>query len=187
MSELKQIQEDVGYLREVVERADTPRGPASIYYLWALITLVGFPLADFVGPLVGLFWALAGPIGGWITYRLAKAFADRHGRVSRSEGQRYALHWNGMMVAIVLAIVPVAMGSMSAEALSPIILLIVALSYFLAGVHLDHTIGWISFLMVGGYFLVLFLPTYPWSITGVAVAAGLAISGFRLEHRRDPA
>ncbi len=187
MSDVNRIQEDMGYVREVIERSEGGRGPSSIYYLWAAITLVGFSLADVAGPQVGLFWLVAGPLGGWLTYRLAKRANTRQGRLNRREGQRHALHWNAMMVTIMLAIVPVATGTMNPEALSPLILLIVAFSYFLAGVHLDRTVGWISILMIGGYFLVLFVPTYPWTITGVAVAAGLAISGFRLDRSREPA
>ncbi len=185
MSEIGQIGDDVGFVRDVIERSEAQRGPSSVYYLWAAITLVGFPLADIVGPQVGMYWAIAGPIGGAITYFLSQRAAVRRGRMKWSEGRRHAMHWNAMMVALVLSVIPVATGAVEAEALSPIILLIVTLSYFLAGVHLDRTLGWISILMVGGYFLVLFVPVYPWTITGVLVSSALASAGFRMDRRSE--
>ena len=58
------LREDIAYVRAAAERADAASIP-SIYVVWAVISLCGFALADFVddGRWVGRFWAVAGPHG----------------------------------------------------------------------------------------------------------------------------
>ena len=55
-----QIESDIGYLKDLVRKADRVPTPASIYLLWALVVLVGFALVDFAPREVGVYWMIAG-------------------------------------------------------------------------------------------------------------------------------
>jgi hypothetical protein len=58
--------------------------------------------------------------------------------------------------------------------MSKFFLLIIALAYFLAGVHLERPLLWISFVMVVGYAALFFIPAYGWTIVGAMTAVALA-------------
>ena len=60
-----------------------------------------------------------------------------------------------------------------------IILLLVALSYSLAGVHVDRRLLWVSAAVAGCYLLTVYQRDLPrlWTITAAALAASLAVAG----------
>jgi len=174
MEELKQLENDLGYVREVVRKLEHERSPAGVYLLWAAIVLAGFALVDFAPKRVGFFWLVAGPLGGLISARLGWRQSVRRGEVRREEGIRWALHWGGMMAAILLAVPLAVTGVIQSRGFGNVILLVVALTYFLAGVHLERPLAWIGTLMAVGYLALFFIPAYGWTFVGLLVAAGLA-------------
>ena len=176
MEQLKQLENDLGYVREVVQRSEHDRSPAGVYLLWAAIVLVGFALADFAPTRVGLFWVVAGPLGGLISGILGWRHSVRRGQVRREEGIQWGLHWGGMMAAILLAVPLAATGVIQWKGFGNVILLVLALTYFLAGVHLERPLIWIGALMAAGYVALFFIPAYGWTLVGVLVAAGLAVT-----------
>jgi hypothetical protein len=54
---------DLHYVQEVVRSSERRSAPKAIYFLWAVICLVGFTLVDFAPRRVGIFWMIAGPAG----------------------------------------------------------------------------------------------------------------------------
>jgi hypothetical protein len=58
-------------------------------------------------------------------------------------------------------------------------LLILALGYFQAGVHLDRPCLWIGLLIGAGYLFVLFVSAYAWTVVGLVMAMALTIAGLR--------
>ena len=66
MADLDRLEQDLGFLRRTVDGA-SPRSPASIYFLWAVLVFAGFVLVDLDEDRVGLYWMLAGPAGGMIS------------------------------------------------------------------------------------------------------------------------
>src|SRR5436190_4879920 len=174
MEELKQLESDLGYVREVVRKSEHDRSPAVVYLLWAAITLAGFALVDFAPKRVGFFWLVAGPMGGLISAWLGRRQSVRRGQVRREEGIRWGLHWGGMMAAILLAVPLAVTGVIQARGFGNVILLVVALTYFLAGVHLERPLAWIGALIAVGYIALFFIPAYGWTFVGVLVAAALA-------------
>jgi len=115
----QQLESDLNYVREAVQRSDAPKSPPSIYYYWAVASLIG-----------------------------------------------------------------VAYGTWSADIAGHLILLILSLTYFLAGIHLDRSLLWVSAMMVAGYLALFFLNGPVWTVTGVAVALGLVLTPW-LEGRGD--
>ena len=92
----RRVEEDLGYVRDVVSRSERDDTPRAIWYLWAAIGGIGFALIDFRPERVGLFWSVAAPLGFlasvWLGWRHGRAL----GQESRREGRAHMLHWGGM-------------------------------------------------------------------------------------------
>lgn len=183
--ESKQLQSDLGYVRHAVEEAGHNRpSPAAIPLLWAAIVLVGFPLVDFAPRYVGTYWMVAGPAGFVISLFLGWQASRRSGQITKGEGLRYSLHWGAMLAAIALAVLLVPANVVSDKSIGQIILLLLALTYFLAGVHLERRLLWLGLLLAAGYIVLLFVSTYAWTILGVASAVALTISALVGDSKR---
>jgi len=177
MSETNRIDNDIRYVRGLVSESDRSGSSSAIYFMWAAICLVGFPLADFAPQYVGIFWMIAGPLGGFASFALGWRHSVRMGQMRRDVGVRHGLHWTGMMVAIFLVVPLGVTGTIAWSAVHRIILLLLGLSYFLAGVHLDRPLLWVGLLMIVAYVALFFIQAYQWTIVGIAVAVALAVAG----------
>ncbi|MFV2073484.1 MAG: hypothetical protein ACC742_12635 [Thermoanaerobaculales bacterium] len=184
MNEVDRLQSDLSYVRDAVQEVDKGGAPYGIYFLWAVIVLAGFALVDFAPRWLSLYWGIAGPAGGiftgWISYRAAR----RAGEEDRREGIRHALHWTAMFVAIALIVVLAVLGKITWDGLSVTILVVIALGYFLAGVHLERPLMWLGLLMAAGYPFVLLVPIYPWTLLGLLVAVGMVATGLIVRRGR---
>ena len=182
MPDLNQIQDDLGFVRRTVEGA-APPSVVSIYFLWALISLVGFALVDFAPERVGTYWTVAGPAGFLLSAFLGWRHQAGGGAVDRALGMRHMQHWGAMMLAIFL-LVPLAMrGQIAGQAFGPIVLLLLGQSYFHAGLYLDSKLRWGGLLMLVGYVIVLTVTTYAWTLLGAIGFITIVILGIR-ESRR---
>jgi hypothetical protein len=179
MDQLEQLKGDLNFVRSVVETADRNRSPMMIYFLWAIVGLCGFALVDFRQTWVPLYWSIAGPAGFLASTVLGFRHARGTGQLTAAAGSRHVLHWGSMLAAIFLAVLMPLSGWLPWGSLNATILLILALGYFQAGVHLDPALLWIGLLMGGGYVFVLFVSTYAWTVIGLVLAAALAIAGLR--------
>lgn len=184
MEQARNVEEDLGYVRDVVDRADRGFMPRSIWYLWAAIVLVGFVLADVLPERVGLYWLVAAPAGflasAWLGYRSARAC----GIESRRDATEQMLHWGGMMVAIFLLVPLAAAGPLAGEAFGQATLVVAALGYFLAGVHVYRPLAWVSALVVAGYALTFLLDAWAWTIAGALIALGMVVGAGASGGRR---
>ena len=179
------LREDIAYVRAAAERADAASIP-SIYVVWAVISLCGFALADFVddGRWVGRFWAVAGPTGfaisAWLGYRAGRHSGQGSGRI----GARWGAHWLAFLAAGALGAVLVAAGHLTWSAFGSLVVLLLALSYFHAGLYLDRRMLAVGVVLGACYLVTLFVPGYQWTLAGVLVAVALvwqAILGARTQ------
>lgn len=182
----EQLESDLSYVRDAVRRSDNSKSPPSIYYFWAAVSLIGFAIVDYSPQHAGLFWMVAGP-GGWIVSALlARAWCRKTGEMNRRMGLRYGLHWAGLLGAIFLLMFGASQGAWDMEAGGHLILLILSLTYFFAGLHMDRALLWVSLITLAGFIGLFFLTGPVWTITGIAVAIGLAMTPW-LESRNDAA
>lgn len=182
-----QMNDDLRYVRDTVERAERHATPAAIYFFWAAVGPVGFALVDFRPQWVPAYWSVAGPAGFVVSAVLGWRHARRMGQYSAGGGERHLLHWGGMLGAIALAVLMNINGLISQEALGPAILLILALGYFQAGVHIDRTFLWLGLLMAAGYVFVIFATAYAWTVVGLILAVAFAAAGLRGGRPRESA
>ncbi len=180
MKDERKVRDDLSYVRSALQRADATAGdPASIYFVWAAITFYGFAIIDFAPKSTGLYWLVAAPLGGGLSAFLGYRSSRTSGQSSKREGWALAMHWGGLLVAVLL-IVPLATTEVIAPADFPrLVLLIVALSYFTAGVHLDRRLIPVSLALAACYLLTVFVRELPylWTVTAAVVAASLAVAG----------
>jgi cell division protein FtsW (lipid II flippase) len=138
---------------------------------------VGFALNDFERSIAGYFWLVAIPAGFLLSIFLGRAHLRRHSeRVARDGGIQLA-HWIAIPAATTMMMVFSRDPNIAA---AQMMLLIVALVYYLAGIHLQRVWLYGSIAMLVGIFLIPVLPGYPFTIVGACVAISLimgAIAG----------
>ncbi len=182
MTEMSRIEEDLGYVRAALGRERRGRSPAGIYFLWAAIVLAGFSLVELAPGIVGLYWLIAGPAGFVASLWLGWRASRRMGEVDRAAGRRVTLHWLGLLIAGALAVLPVVGGRDGGEgswyAFGATMVLLSALTYWLAGVHGDRPLLVVGALLFGGYAVVVLLPEPAWIVIGVLCGAALAVAGW---------
>lgn len=174
--EQARLQEDLGYVRDVVRRSEAVTPPRAIWYLWAAIGAVGFALMDFAPAVIAPYWSIAAPAGfvlsAWLGWRHGRAT----GQESLREGRSHLLHWGGLLVTVFLLVPLAARGALQGETLGQVILLVIALGYFLAGVHRYRPLLWVGLLMAAGYGATFLVDRYVWTGVGLLVAVGLIVT-----------
>lgn len=173
---ISNVRDDLGYVRDVVHRSERSAFPRGIAYLWAAIGLVGFSLIDFAPERVGLYWSIASPVGFLVSAWLGWRHARDAGQESARDGRSHMLHWGGLVVAIFLLYPLIAQSALQGKAIAQVILLVVALGYFLAGVHLVPALRWAAAAMAAGYLATITLDGFAWTALGVLFALGLIVS-----------
>jgi hypothetical protein len=185
MDHLRQIEQDLRYVRTAIDRADVHRSPRLLCFLWAGIGLIGFSLNDLRAAWVPLYWAIAAPFGFVLSAAIGWRHSERIGLVTPHIGRRHLAHWGALLGAVFLAWLMPVVGVMPWPALGPTIVLLLALGYFLAGVHFDSAFRWIGLVLAAGYLVVLFVDTYAWLTLGVLFALCLTWLGLRSSPEHD--
>lgn len=190
MTETASIKDDIAYVRAAAERSQPGHVPA-IYLIWAVICLCGFTLVDVVGPgssLIAIYWSIVAPIGGVFSWWLG-ARAGRHsGQADRRTGRRWAFHFLGFFGVGVLGMGLVVADQLDWSGMGSLWILILALTYFLAGLHLDRRLMPIGVVLAIGYVVTLYLPEYGFTTAGALVAVALVAQawlGTRGQHAAD--
>jgi hypothetical protein len=181
MTEIRQMHEDLRFVREVVARRDRQqRRPVLIYCVWAVYVLVGYTLLDLAPRAAGWFFMVGGVVGGIISAILGRRAARDAGEYDRDEARRETLHWlGGILLALASAfamatVVPALRGPAGGQ----LIAVMIGLVYFLAGVHFDRNFLWLGPVLIVGGVLVGMAPRYGWTTLGVVVALGLVVPSF---------
>jgi hypothetical protein len=179
MSDDRQLRHDLSYVRSVVRRAEGADSPASIYFLWAGISFFGYAIIDYRPEWTGLYWLIAGPLGGVVSGILGARAGRRSGQISERDGRKEALHWTGMMFAALLLIPLVVSERLAPSDIPRVILLILALTYWSAGLWQDRRFLALGVVMAALYLFTIFGDGVPflWTITGGAIGASLSAAG----------
>ena len=185
MATRERIKDDLAYVKDAVERTGNVHVPA-VYLMWAAIGLVGFSMPDFITngwvgwsySSIGWYWAVMGPVGFAASWWLSARANDRAGQLSRRTGIRWGLHWAAFGATGVLGIALALSGHVGWEVFGVLWVLLLALSYTLAGVHLERRLLPIGIALGVGYLTILFLPNYGWIAAGVLTAAALTAQAF---------
>ena len=186
MTEHDKAREDLRYVRSVLQRAeDDPHSPASIYFLWAVLSFFGYAIIDFAPEKTGLYWMVAGPLGGVLSAVLGYRAGRRSGRDMAGEGRREMLHWTALLVGVLLILPLVGTGVIDPPEIPRLVLLLLATSYFTAGVHLDRKMLPLGIVLAGCYLLTVLARQLPylWTLTAAILAGSLVAAGLASAKR----
>ncbi len=186
MTNMEKLREDVAYVRAVADRSENV--PCrSIYLLWAVIALCGFTLTDFAPEpsWIGLYWLVASPVGMVLSAWLGKRACINIGQADRQMGFRIMYHWLAFMVAGLLGVLLVAGGHLSGPGMGSLWVLLLALTYFHAGLHFNRRLLPIGILVGLCFPVTIFVPEYGWTTTGVVLAGALTVQAFLGTRRQD--
>ncbi len=179
MTQDSRLKEDIAYIRAAAEQPAAIPAPA-IHFLWAVLGLVGFGLVDFVDEQrwIGMYWAFAAPIGFALSVWFGRRAQRNAGRLNREAGVRQSLHWLAFMAAGVLGLALVQTGNLTWRGFGSLWVLLLALTHFQAGLHIEHRLLPVGLLMGGGFLVTLWVPGLGWTVTGVLYAIALIAAGF---------
>ena len=183
MASTEELKEDIAYVRAAADRSEGHH-VSSISLLWVVIGLCGFALTDFIEDYrwIGRYWMVAAPVGVCLSLWLGYRASLRVGQADRRTGIRWGLHWLAFLVAGALGGMLVAAGHLDRSGFGSLWLLLLGLTYFQAGLHLDRRHLLIGGVAGVGFVVTLFVSSYAWTIAGVLMAAALiwqALSGAR--------
>lgn len=190
MADTQSIKEDLAYVRAAANRSECVHIP-SIYLLWAAICLCGFPLVDFAGPgswSIPVYWFIAGPVGGLLSWWLGHRAVHQTGQVDREEGRRWAFHFLSFGGTGLLGFGMVATGQLTWVGFTSLWILLLGLTYILAGLHLERRMLPVGVVVLAGYLIALFVPEYGFTTMGVMVAVALSLQaylGIQGQHAAD--
>jgi hypothetical protein len=86
---------------------------------------------------------------------------------------RQAAHWLGPIVAVKIVFLQLERGMFDAPAAALSIVLLLAVTCFLAGVHFDYVFLWLSLFLGTAAIVGAEIQAYIWIIAGVAIAAAI--------------
>jgi hypothetical protein len=177
MTDIKQIHEDLRFVREAVDRHDRqPPRALTIYWVWAAYVLVGYALLDFAPRAANWFFMIGGITGGILSALIGKRASHHAGEIERAQGRREALHWIlGILLAIAATIALAIVLHLPGQSAGQLVAVMIGLVYFLAGVHFDRNFLWLGPILMAGGIVVGLIPHYGWTTLGIIVALGLVI------------
>jgi len=173
--DLTGVGRDLDYVRHALDCSGSRR-PAAIPLLWAGIVLAGFALLDLAPSIAGPFWLVASPVGFLASAWAGRTSARRSGQRDRATSGRHLLHWAGLLGALALLLPLVRSGALAGAAVGQAALLLVALGYWLDGVHHLAANRWVAAALVAAYLLSFVVERHVWLLVGVVVSAALVIS-----------
>jgi len=181
MANLNELREDLDFVASAVHRGQGRSVPA-ILGLWAVLVPIGFALADFAPNWCAPYWLVAGILGGIASGLIGRAAGNRRGLRDAALNRRQGLHWLTMGAAYLLFGASVGTGHMDPQTTVPIWLLLSALAYTLAGIHLHRDNAFLpsGIIMFLGYIALVWLPLpYVWTTTGLIASASLIVAAAR--------
>lgn len=101
---------------------------------------------------------------------------------------RQALHWLGPILAVKILFLQHARGQMSMDAVALAIIVVLAVTCFLAGVHFDYSFYWVSGLLAIAAMIGTEVETYLWflAVIVLVVIALAALSAILMrQHGQD--
>lgn len=175
----RKLHDDLSYVRFALARAESEGYPAAIYFLWAAISFFGYAIIDFAPEKTGFYWMIAGPAGGVLSGLLGWRASRSLGQASFREGRTQTLHWIGLMVAVLLLVPLTLTHGTEVKELPRLILLLVALSYYTMGVHVDRRLLWVGLAIAACYLFTVLARDLPylWTITATGLAGSLLAAG----------
>lgn len=151
--------------------------------------MFGLFLANYSINRADWYWSVMFPVFGLVCLGHQLIAGDTHGMPGWKVVLKQVLHWLGPVVAVRIVFLQLYRGQMDADAVALMILLILAVTCFLAGIHFDRSFVWVSVFLVLVALLGTEIEAYFWlmvvlALLGVAV---VVISAMLIRRRSSAA
>jgi hypothetical protein len=120
-----------------------------------------------------------GPMGGLVSGLLGWKHSKKIGQIEYKDVQKNLVHWGTMLISIFMVSSLVKMNMITGRGFGAVTLLLVSLTYILAGNYLDRALLWLGIVMMAGFYPLVNNLNYTWSVIGIAVSLGLNITGLK--------
>src|SRR5271156_671587 len=149
-----------------------------------VLIMFGLFLANYSIQRADWYWSAMFPVFGLFCLG-HQLIAGDTGRPLWTVILKQALHWLGPIVAVRIIFLQLARGQMDADAVALMILLILAVTCFLAGIHFDRSFVWVSVFLVLVGLLGTEIESYLWLIVVIfLLAVALVVfSAALIRHR----
>ena len=138
--------------------------------LLGLLVMVGLFLTNYSSHRARFYWSAMFPVFGLVSLwhaTVGRRFAER----VMPTVVNHALHWLVPILAVRIVFLELRWGQMDADAVALMTVLILAVTCFLAGVHLDHSFLWVSAILALASVFGTEIEGYIWIIAILAIAA----------------
>ncbi|HYL57283.1 MAG TPA: hypothetical protein VEU51_00330 [Candidatus Acidoferrales bacterium] len=155
----------------------------------AVLVMIGLFLANMNPTRARFYWSAMFPVFGIVSIWHELQRSNRDDGSGWRMIVRQLLHWLGPIVAVRIIFLQLSRGQMDADADALATLLILAVTCFLAGVHLDRSFFWVSVVLAIAVVIGTEVEAYLWMLAAVAaVALALAVlAAIALRRRRGTA
>jgi hypothetical protein len=142
-----------------------------------VLVMVGLFLTNINHLRARFYWSAMFPIFGIVSVWHELLGPRRHERPVWKLLLRQAIHWLGPIVAVRIIFLQLARGQMDADAVALVTLVILAVTCFMAGVHMDHSFYWVSAVLAFAAVIGTEVEAYIWALLAIAIVA-IAITVF---------
>jgi hypothetical protein len=155
----------------------------------AVFIMFGLFLANYSLNWADWYWSLMFPVFGLVCLGHQLLAGDTHGMPAWKVLVMQALHWLGPIVAVRIIFMQLSPGgAMPADEVALMILLVLAVTCYLAGIHFDRSFVWVSAFLALAALGGTEVEAYFWLLVLIALlAAALVIFSAVLIRRRTTA
>jgi hypothetical protein len=147
--------------------------------------MFGLFLANYSINWADWYWSAMFPLFGLVCLGHQLIAGDTRGMAGWEVLLKQALHWLGPVVAVRIIFLQLAKGQMDADAVALMILLVLSVTCFLAGLHFDRSFIWLSIFLALVALLGTEIEAYLWLIVVVGfLAMALIVFSAVLIRRR---
>ena len=141
-----------------------------------ILVMIGLFLSNYSSDKARFYWSAMFPVFGvaCVAHELAagRAYEIALWRIL----MRQALHWIGPIVAVKILFMQHARGQMASDAVALTVILLLAVTCFLAGVHFDSSFYWVSGFLALAAVIGTEIETYLWfAVVLLLIAVAIAL------------
>jgi hypothetical protein len=153
--------------------------------LLGVFIMFGLFLANYSAARADWYWSAMFPLFGLVCLGHQLIARDTGAMAAWQVVVMQTLHWLGPIVAVRIVFLQLARGQMDAASVALMILLILSVTCFLAGLHFDRSFIWVSVFLVLVALLGTEIEAYIWLIVliGLLAAALVAFSAVVIKRR----
>ena len=147
--------------------------------------MFGLFLANYSITWADWYWSAMFPLFGLVCLGHQLIAGDTRAMTASRVLLKQALHWLSPIVAVRIIFLQLAKGQMDADAVALMILLVLSVTCFLAGLHLDRSFIWLSIFLALVALLGTEIEAYLWLIVvvGLLASALIVFSAVLIRHR----